>query len=75
MRVDAILKLLKWPANVIIKARTAIFGRYYDVKIAEFNINSDKLYTPVKDLILLYEEVIEISAEENTIILTVRGCE
>lgn len=75
MRVDAVLKLMKRPCHVIIKARTTIFGRFYDVKVSGFSLTSEKLDVPLKDMILLYEEVISISVEENLIILTVRGCE
>lgn len=75
MRVDTVLKLVKRPAHIIIKARTTIFGRFYDVKVSGFSLTSEKLDVPLKDLILLYEDVISISVEENSIILTVRGCE
>ena len=70
MRVEDITKLCTSWTRVTIKARISIF-----VTITSFLVKKVKAEIEICNLVLLWEEVIEIEITEEGLTLIVRGCE
>lgn len=74
MRVLDVLKLFETGTSVTIKARITIFGRLHDVVITNVKAVHGKAEIDIQNLMLMYEEIIEIQHSSNDVILVVSGC-
>lgn len=75
MKVEDIIKLIKDCTSVRIKARTSIFNSLHDVTITSFIVKKGHAEIEMCNLVLMWEEVIEIESNVEGLILIVRGCE
>ena len=75
MRVEDITKLCAHFTRVTIKARTSIFGRLHDVTITSVLVKHGHAEIETCNLVLLWEEVIEIESTAEGLTVIVKGCE
>ena len=75
MRVEDITKLCAHFTRVTIKARTSIFGRLHDVVITSVLVKHGHAEIEMCNLVLLWEEVIEIESTDKGLTVVVKGCE
>lgn len=75
MRVKDITCLCMSFNRITIKARMSIFGKYRDIMITSFLVKNGRVNIDDDNLVLLSEDVIEIDSNDESIILTIRGCE
>ena len=75
MRVEDIVKLCFPFTHITIKARMSIFGCLHDVKILSFTVSHGKAEIEPCNIVLLYEEVLQLKATEEGLSIIIRGCE